>query len=221
METRELPGRPTTLRRWKIAREGVPFVLAALVPAAVLFALGGGWAWGGAAFLLVAAAVAAFFRDPDREIPADPALVLSPADGRVTEVAPAQGGGHVVSIFLSVLDVHVNRSPVRATVARAEYRPGRFLPAYRPEAADRNEQNVLWLDSARGQLRVAQVAGILARRIVCRTRAGDRLAAGERFGLIRFGSCTRLWIPTGAEPLVSPGDRVRGGVTPLARWTAP
>jgi phosphatidylserine decarboxylase len=176
---------------------------------------------------LAALAVVLFFRDPHRTIPADPDALVSPADGRVTHIdeidAPDFPGGRArrISIFLSVFDVHVNRMPCEATVEAQWYFPGEFLDARHSECSQRNERNWLELrDRAGRKLRVVQVSGAIARRIVCWPRRGERLAAGERFGLIKFGSRTELLWPAG-EPCdvhVKVGDRVRGGETVLARW---
>ncbi len=202
-------------RRLRIAREGLPFVLVPLAASALSFAAG--WPVAGVVLALAATASAGFFRDPDRVAPDDAALVLAPADGRVTAVEETADGLHV-AIFLSVFDVHVNRAPVAGTVTSSRHTRGRFLAAFRPEAADVNERHDVCLDTPRGDVRVAQIAGLIARRIVCRIAAGDRVARGERFGLIRFGSRTDVVLPAGAAPLVRPGDRVRGGETPVARW---
>jgi phosphatidylserine decarboxylase len=207
----------TPRRRLRIDRAGIPFVAIPLGVAVALLPVGQPWSW----LALPAAALgifsAWFFRDPDRPVPGDPALVLSPADGRVTEVRDGEAG-LVVTIFLNVFNVHVNRAPVAGTVVSVTHRPGRFLAAYRPEATEVNERTDLVLETARGPVAVAQIAGLIARRIVVRVAPGDRLAAGARYGLIRFGSCTQLTLPPGAEPLVKAGDAVRGGTSVLARW---
>jgi phosphatidylserine decarboxylase len=173
--------------------------------------------WGGAAavFAVVALAFLGFFRDPDRVAPDLAGAVLAPADGRVmviTEaVDPWVGPAVRVSIFLSPLDVHVNRAPIGGLVKNVEYAAGRFLAAYRPEASEQNERCAVSLDGERARVTVTQISGVLARRIVCRVRPGDTLRAGERYGLIRFGSRTDLVLPRGTEVRVRLGDRVRGG----------
>jgi phosphatidylserine decarboxylase len=185
------------------------------VAAAVAAATG----WPVAASVLAVAALAClgFFRDPERVAPELPGAVLAPADGRVmvvTEVVdPWVGPGTRMSIFLSPLDVHVNRAPTGGLVKNVEYTAGRFLAAYRPEASEQNERCAVSLDGERARLTVTQISGVLARRIVCRVRPGDTLRAGERYGLIRFGSRTDLVVPTGTELRVRVGDRVRGGET--------
>jgi phosphatidylserine decarboxylase len=198
-----------------VAPEGWPFVL---VPAAAALLLGvAGWSWPALALGGVALACLGFFRDPERTPPGAAGAVLAPADGRVREVREVQdpfvGAGVRVSIFLSPLDVHVNRAPIAGLVTEVEFRPGRFLPAFRPEASEENERCTLRLQGESARVAVSQVAGVLARRVVCRVRAGDKLALGERFGLIRFGSRTDLVLPRGTEVRCRSGDRVRGGET--------
>jgi phosphatidylserine decarboxylase len=201
--------------RVPVAPEGWPFILPPAVAAAVAAATG----WPVAASVLAVAAlgVLGFFRDPERVAPELPGAVLAPADGRVmvvTEVVdPWVGPGTRMSIFLSPLDVHVNRAPAGGLVKNVEYTAGRFLAAYRPEASEQNERCAVSLDGERARLTVTQISGVLARRIVCRVRPGDTLRAGERYGLIRFGSRTDLVVPTGTELRVRVGDRVRGGET--------
>jgi len=201
-----------------IAPEGWPFVLVPLALTVALVWLG--W-WKVAAIgLLLTGFMAFFFRDPERTPPVTAAAVLAPADGRVTEVRdgvrdPFVGSARQVSIFLSPLDVHVNRSPIAGEIVSVEYRPGRFLPAYRPEASEANERATVAIQGARARLLVRQIAGILARRVVCRVRPGDRLQPGERFGIIKFGSRVDVVVPTQVRVLVRPGDRVRAGETIL------
>jgi phosphatidylserine decarboxylase len=202
----------------RIDRAGFPFVAIAAIPSLAC-------AWPAPvvaiALLVLPVAVALFFRDPDRESPRDPAIVLSPADGTVmfagdarTEEAPP-GRWRQVTIFLSVLDVHINRTPVAGTVTRVEYQPGSFLPAYRREAY-RNERSEIWLDHDGVTVVTRQVVGVLARRVVCRVKAGDALAPGARIGLMKFGSRMDVFVPATAELRVSTGDTVRAGVTAVA-----
>lgn len=173
--------------------------------------------WWAAAVVFATAALAGlgFFRDPERTPPAVPGAVLAPADGRVMAIAeemdPWVGPAVRVSIFLSPLDVHVNRAPIGGLVKNVEYAAGRFLAAYRPEASEQNERCTVSLEGEAARVAVKQIAGVLARRIVCRTRPGETLRAGERFGLIRFGSRTDLVVPRGTEVRIVVGDRVRGG----------
>ena len=199
--------------RVPVAAEGWPFILPPAVAACIMAAMG--WVGTAAVLAVVALAFLGFFRDPDRTAPDLPGAVLAPADGRVmviTEaVDPWVGPAVRVSIFLSPLDVHVNRAPIAGLVKNVEYVAGRFLAAYRPEASEQNERCAVSLDGERARVMVTQISGVLARRIVCRVRPGDTLRAGERYGLIRFGSRTDLVVPRGTEVRVRVGDRVRGG----------
>jgi phosphatidylserine decarboxylase len=199
-----------------IAREGWIFILPPLSLAVMLWALG--WQAAALAALVLAVAVALFFRDPPREIPTGEGLILAPADGTVVQVTPYSGdelGGKAtqLSIFLSVLDVHVNRAPFPAVVERVDYRAGSFRLAWHNEASVTNEQNLIVLKAPEGRLAVKQIAGFLARRIVCRVVTGQKLEVGERIGMIRFGSRVDLIVPAGAEVYVKPGDRVKGGIS--------
>jgi len=201
--------------RIPVAPEGWPFIFP---PAAAACILGWmGWWTAAAALGVVTLCFLAFFRDPDRIAPVVPGAVLAPADGRVMRVVeiddPWVGRAVRVSIFLSPLDVHVNRSPVAALVEGVQHAAGRFLAAYRDEASELNERCTLALQGEAARVGVKQIAGVLARRIVCRARQGDKLQAGERYGLIRFGSRTDLVVPQGTEIRVRVGDRVRGGET--------
>jgi phosphatidylserine decarboxylase len=202
-------------RKLPVAREGWPFIVGPAVIAAGLALLGRRKA----ALPFVAASLASlgFFRDPERVAPDVAHAVLSPADGRVTGVEeavdPFVGPSIRVSIFLSPLDVHVNRAPIAGMVVNTAYTRGRFLAAYDPQAGDVNERCALNLQGDTARVTVVQIAGIAARRIVCRVGAGDKLQAGERFGLIRFGSRTDCYMPRGTDVTVQVGDRVTGGVT--------
>lgn len=205
-----------------IAGDGWKFIGGFLL-VGLLACAGGAWFARVVAVAGVLAALFAvyFFRDPDRDIPRTDD-VLSPADGRVMEVADIDGEGYgpgrVVRIFLSVLDVHVQRSPVSGRVAKVRYRPGKFLDARDPRASFVNESNALEIESPRGRVVVRQIAGLIARRILCWVRPEENLSQGERFGLIRFGSQVDLYLPSDAEIVVSVGQRVVGGVTSVARW---
>ncbi|HET9916145.1 MAG TPA: phosphatidylserine decarboxylase family protein [Candidatus Binatia bacterium] len=207
----------------RIAKEGWPLILtaAALVLLALLF----GWKAFGLVLAVLTIGVAAFFRDPERVIPSGDGLVVSPADGRVVAVAPIQGDGLFpdavtrISIFLSPLDVHINRAPVAGRIDDVRYQAGKFLPAYNADAALYNEQNALRIvDERERNWGVVQIAGILARRIVCRSKAGDLLARGERFGLIMFGSRTDVYLPQGCRIEATEGQRVKGGETIIGRF---
>jgi phosphatidylserine decarboxylase len=202
-----------------IAPEGWSFILGPLALAGLL--VWAGWFKSAAVFGVVAAFMALFFRDPERAVPGIPGAILAPADGRVVDVRagvddPFVGAAQVMSIFLSPLDVHVNRSPLAGLVVDVEYRPGAKVAAYRPDASDRNERTTVAIQGEAGRVVVRQIAGVLARRIVCRVRPGDKLAAGERFGLIKFGSRTDLIVPAAVRLRVRLGDRVRGGETVMA-----
>lgn len=203
-----------------IDRAGYPFIggTAALAIAAGL-AVG---AVGAVPLFVLAAFFLYFFRDPDRVSPQDPSLVVSPADGRVLvagladPAAAPSGDWKQISIFLSPMDVHVNRSPVSGRVTKVDFRKGKFLPAYHHDAASANERSEVWVD--RGGLPVVfrQIVGILARRVVCRVKPGDELKAGDRFGIMKFGSRMDVFLPLSAELRVSKGDAVIGGVTVIA-----
>jgi len=200
--------------------------------AGVLFAVGGICLFGGLwlpvpILLLIWLEILYFFRDPERAIPVDPSVLVSPADGTVTnveEVADADfPGGRAmrISIFLSIFNVHVNRSPRTARVVNVRYFPGAFLDARNPQSAVQNEQLWIDLEEPGGRpVRVKQISGAIARRIVCWLKAGDQLQAGERVGMIKLGSRTDVLVPTGGvEILVKVGDKVRGGSTILMRFT--
>lgn len=199
-----------------IAAEGWGFILVPLALAALLAWTG--WTRTALLFGVIAAFMTFFFRDPERAAPAIPGAILAPADGRVVDVRtavddPFVGAAQAVSIFLSPLDVHVNRSPLAGLVVGVEHRPGAKLAAYRPEASEQNERTTIAIQGEGARVVVRQIAGVLARRIVCRVRPGDKLALGERFGLIKFGSRTDLIVPASVRLRVKAGDRVRGGET--------
>lgn len=211
--------------RIPVAKEGFPFILVfvvltigsvllGLLPAAqILF------------FLTVF--VVYFFRDPERTIPNEAKVVVSPADGKIVQIRDLPAGEALdepavqVSVFMSVFNVHVNRSPFEAKVLRTVYNPGKFLPANREKASLLNEQSSVFLDTSEGPLKVTQIAGLIARRIVCKVRPGDVLRRGERFGLIKFGSRVDLFLPKSkTEILTQLGDRVKAGETILARFSS-
>lgn len=160
-----------------------------------------------------------FFRDPQRLIPSEPGLIVSPADGLVTQaewIETAQGSRLRLSIFLNVFDVHVNRSPISGVVRLAELRKGQFMNAMKLESATNNEQTLVLIDGGGYEVGFKQIAGLLARRIVCNVKAGDRVERGQRVGLIKFGSRVDVLLPADAELRVKTGMRVRGGSTVLA-----
>ena len=210
------------LKDWSlvgIAREGSVYIVVPAVLTIVLLLLG---FWIAAIlFGLLTAFMAFFFRDPHRNPPADADAVVSPADGRVTRVAriddTSEGSATLVSIFLSPLDVHINRSPIAGTVTNVAYAKGKFLMATNENASLINEQNSLTIEGEKITIVCKQIAGILARRIVCWKQAGDRLSLGERFGLIKFSSRTDLLLPAGVEVFATEGQRVKGGTTIIGR----
>jgi phosphatidylserine decarboxylase len=204
----------------RIDPSGYPFIgVAALV--ALALALFGQRFWAIVPLVFVAFFLF-FFRDPDRSAVLGADDVVSPADGKVMVAGdpepgvPPPGVWRQISIFLSPLDVHVNRIPVTGDVTKIEYQPGRFLPAYRHEAARDNERNEVWIDRGGQVVVTRQVVGILARRIVCRVDKGAHVSAGQRFGVMKFGSRVDLYLPPGSTLRVKPGDRVRSGETVLA-----
>lgn len=209
-----------TQRSWETAR---PYVLAPLALGTAL--LLAGRRRSGLAGLMAAGASLLFFRDPERSLEPDPYVVYAPADGFITDVEEAHEawipGGEAlrISTFLSVHNVHVNRSPVEGSITKMEEVAGRFVPAFLGGAKEENHQNRIAIDGPRGRAVVVQIAGMVARRISRWVETGDSVAAGQRIGLIHFGSRTDVLLPAGsAEPLVSTGDRVRAGETPLARY---
>jgi phosphatidylserine decarboxylase len=205
----------------RIDPAGLPFIAGALAPAAAcLLARRPRWA---IPFAAAAGFMAFFFRDPDRIALRGDHLVLAPADGKVMVAGPPEPGvapsgrWQQISIFLSPLDVHINRVPFSGHVDRVEYRPGRFLPAYQPGAAAKNERSEIWISRGDRTVVARQVVGVLARRVVCRLEAGADVRAGDRFGLMKFGSRMDVFVPPDAEIDVRVGDRVRGAETVLAR----
>ena len=209
-----------------MVKDGIPFVSFFVLAALLLSGAGwysGGPVWWGLALLclLLAAFMAWFFRDPERAVPTAPDLIVSPADGKVTRVESLLPGAaaspQVVSIFLSPLDVHINRAPLAGRVTAVNYTKGRFRMATKEDASLVNEQNAITIEGERVTIVCKQIAGILARRIVCWSRPGDTLARGERFGLIKFSSRTDLIMPPEVEILVQVGERVQGGVTIIGK----
>jgi phosphatidylserine decarboxylase len=215
----------------KLAPEGWPFVLSGLLLA------GAAWGWvvlaGGrvAAGTAVALSVLAlfvlwFFRDPLPELPSDAALVVAPGEGRVIEIVEEEEPTYLgtrarrITIFLSVFDVHVQRSPVEGTVEHREYVPGKYLVAWNEKASEENERASLGIATPQGRVLVKQIAGLVARRIITDPVVGDAVGRGERIGLIRFGSRVDLIVPLDWDVVCEVGDRVRVGVTPLARLPA-
>src|SRR5579875_3004842 len=202
----------------EVVRDGILYGVSLLVVTAIV--------WYGTHFVslslvpfLLALFLMWFFRDPSRRVPRDPGLIVSPADGKVEDaewIETSAGSRVRVSIFLNVFDVHVNRAPVGGTVSLVEYREGAFLNALNAESAIHNEQTLITIDAGDYTVSFKQIAGLLARRIVCNLREGDRVERGQRMGLIKFGSRTDVLLPGNAELRVKAGDRVKGGSSVLA-----
>lgn len=201
-----------------MVKDGFRFGLPPLAIGVVLMILR--W-WWGAIFVALGLFVLYFFRDPERQIPTGPSAVVSPADGRVVEIVnePLNNRpGKRISIFLSIFDVHVNRAPVAGQVRKVDYHPGKFMGAWKEKASEANEQNVITIAAPGGEVTFKQIAGWVARRILCWTRIGDEVRIGQRIGMIRFGSRVDVWLPADAEILVQRGQHVAGGATQIARW---
>lgn len=200
--------------RIPIAKEGYPFILPLGLLTLVLAFFG--LVWAAAVVGLLFLFVLYFFRDPEREIPNEPKVVVSPADGKVvvitTEEDPFMGKTFTrISIFLNVFNVHVNRVPVAGVIAESRYNPGKFLNAMKDKASMDNEQNILLIRDGETEVLVKQIAGLIARRIVCWAKPGDRYELGQRFGLIRFGSRVDIFLPQESTLKVAVGDKVAGG----------
>ena len=212
----------------RVVPEGRPFIAAALVVLALLallaWRMGGAWRVGLLVWLPVALWVPAFFRNPLRQGPRDPGLILAPADGRVVSVAPVDEPDYLrgrvtrVSVFMNLFNVHVNYHPMDGVVEYRQYRPGKFVNATLDKASVDNEQMSLGLRSGGRRLMVRQIAGLIARRIVTDPQIGDTVGQGSRLGLIRFGSRVDTFLPGNAEPRVRVGDRTVGGVTVIGAW---
>ncbi len=200
-----------------MVKEGYPFVFGTIL-IAVIFAVFQIWI-GVAVFLALAAFMAYFFRDPQRTVPTEADIIVSAADGRVTRVENTEKG-KVVSVFLSPFDVHVNRAPIAGKVVKIDYVRGKKNPATSDRASLINERNSLTIEGEKMTVVCTQIAGIVARRIVCWSKTGDKLGLGEKFGLIKFSSRTDLLMPETVEILVGIGDRVVGGETIIGRLPA-
>jgi phosphatidylserine decarboxylase len=204
-----------------IAREGWAYILVLLGAGGLLLAFR--FHVTGGALVALGVFTAFFFRDPERAIPADERLVVSPADGQIVKVLPAPEdqslgpGTTQISIFLSIFNVHINRAPIAGRVEKVEYRAGEFLPAFDDRASLRNEQNAVTLKDGETQVLFKQIAGLIARRIVFRKRPGDSVVRGERVGLIKFGSRVDVFLPRGIEVTVKVGDTVAGGSSVIGR----
>jgi len=213
----------STIPKIRVRREGGPFILIFGVITLVFFSLAQWLGWIG---LILTVWCVYFFRDPDRVTPTEPKLVISPADGVIQAVIEALPPGELgmeerplkrVSVFMNVFDCHVNRSPVDGTIEAFAYRPGKFLNASLDKASEESERRAMRLKTPSGQeLAVVQIAGLVARRIVCWANEGQKLVAGERYGMIRFGSRVDVYLPDDSRVLVIPGQRTTAGETVLA-----
>ncbi len=209
-----------------IHRAGYPFIAAFALIAVVLFVVWSPLGWIAA---ILTGWCAYFFRDPPRITPADAGLIVAPADGAISKVAPAMPPNELelgakplarVSIFMSVFDCHVNRTPAAGRIERIVYRAGKFINADLDKASEDNERNGFVIQTGQARIGVVQIAGLIARRIVCFVREGDQLGAGERIGMIRFGSRVDVYLPAGAEPLVAEGQTAIAGETVIADLSA-
>ncbi|HUC42124.1 MAG TPA: phosphatidylserine decarboxylase [Candidatus Micrarchaeaceae archaeon] len=181
------------------------------------------WYWEGGILVFLGLFVLYFFRDPEREIPAEGSAIVSPADGHVVEIVDEEFEGtmgHRVSIFLSIWDVHVQRSPVAGKISDVVYRPGKFYAAWRGDASTENEQNVIYIHSPQGRVVFKQIAGAVARRVICWKPKDAEIARGERVGMIRFGSRVDIWLPLNSQVLVQRRQFVKGGASVLAKWNS-
>jgi len=195
-----------------IAPDAFRFLIPLLILTAAAFGMG--WVAVGVFLLLLASFVAFFFRNPPRTIPKDPSIIVSPADGKVVKLDRV-GRVTKVSIFLSLFNVHVNRSPIAGSIEALDYRKGKFKAAYNHAASVENERNTIMVSNGRINLVFIQIAGVVARRIVFWKRIGDRVEKGDLVGLIRFGSRVDILFPAGTEVTVAVGDKVRGGSSPI------
>jgi phosphatidylserine decarboxylase len=209
-----------------IARDGLPFIFGTLIPGIIILSLYSTYPrwW----FMTIGIVVSlfglfcvAFFRNPNRNIPKDDSLIVSPADGKVIKILEVEdeyvGTAYRVDIFLSVFDVHLNRIPFRGRIDFVNYRPGKFISAFKDKASEDNERTDIGIESDRGKFRVAQIAGLIARRIVCRVKENDPVNIGQLYGLIRFGSRTEITFPKAFTPDIVVGQHVKGGETVIGR----
>ena len=194
----------------RIAREGYPYIISLFLIAILLFVFK--FIWAGSVFLFLGAFCTFFFRDPERLFRGTEKQVAAPADGRVVSIRQ-ENNNEAISIFLSVFDVHVNRAPVSGKITEVQYVKGKFLFAFDERASVENERNSITMDHQNIAVRCVQIAGVVARRIVCWSKVGDFLKVGDRIGLIKFGSRLDVFLPAGSKIVVKKGDRVRAGET--------
>ena len=208
------------MKQYPISRDGWPYLVFLAALAVFAYRL---WPWLALIPVVMFFFVLYFFRNPEREIPPDELALVSPADGvvmdieRVLEERFLQGESIRIRIFLSLFNVHVNRCPMTGTVVYRDYRPGKMLPAFKSHASELNEKNYVGIENEHLRVLVTQVTGFVARRIVCWVKEGDKVERGQRFGLIKFGSCTELFLPPNVEVAVKQGDKVTGGITIMGR----
>lgn len=214
---------PPNHTAYPVARAGLPFIFAAAFTTAVFALLG--WAFLSLIGLICGFFVCFFFRDPDRVVPTGKGRIVSPADGRVISVTETEnsrfydGKCFKVSIFMSVFNVHVNRVPIEGKIVRTEYHPGKFFSANLDKASRDNEHNAIFLESEQGHpICFVQIAGLIARRIICHIQTGDVVQRGQRFGMICFGSRLDVYLPLCTKPLVRNGDRVKAGTSLLGEF---
>lgn len=216
--------RPSAGRSCIVAREGWVFIAVPAVSALIFFVKG--WLYLAFPLLFITLFITYFFRNPERVHPKGDDIILSPADGKVVEVRDlaandyTNGPAKKVGVFMTLMDVHVNRSPVAGRVANIRYYPGRFFNASTDKASENNERNALIIEKDGVRIAVVQIAGVIARRIVCYLSEGDSVGMGERLGLIRFGSRVDLYLPPETEIGVLVGDKVKAGVTVIGRFSS-
>ncbi|MEW5922105.1 MAG: phosphatidylserine decarboxylase family protein [Bacillota bacterium] len=209
------------MKKITIARPGYPYIIAALALGTVFLVV---FPPPALLFFSLALFFGYFFRDPERLSPLTRDSIVSPADGRILKIEKIsepqfmQAEAWKISIFLSIFDVHINRSPYAGSILYSRYIPGKFRAAYRDDVSSGNERNLIGLQTEHGKLLVVQIAGMLARRIVCWIKTGDTVERGARIGMIRFGSCTELYLPLHANIKVKEGERVRGGETIMGEF---
>ena len=204
-----------------MVKDAYRFALPPLIAGALCFLLG--WKTLGVVLVILGLFVFYFFRDPQRSIPTSQGIIVSPADGRVVEIVDEMLDsvmGHRISIFLSIWNVHVQRAPASGRVADVVYRPGLFYAAFRSDASRENEQNIIYLHTPNGNVIFKQIAGAIARRVICWKEEGQEVVMGERVGLIRFGSRVDVWLPLNTQVVVQRGQNVKGGESVLAKWNS-